>query len=245
MAQRTALARQDKRCENCPVRHHAVCSALGEADHHKLSDIMVHRHLTRGSLIIHQDEDSSLVAIILSGTIMLTSLLPDGRRQIVGLLSEGDTVGNVFSSLNDENAECITDVHLCCFSRKSFNAVLKSHPELEHRLFQKGLEDLRDARQWMIALGRKTALERVAAFLIWLQKKNQSSCLRQVGQNDFTTITLPLSRLEIGDFLGLTIETVSRTLTKLKSSGVIHLLGSREIEICDPDELRRLAEPRE
>ena len=233
---------RDVRCLNCPVSHHAICSVMSDIDHHELSEIMVHRHLAAGSQIIHQDEDSGLFAIVVSGTIKLINVLADGRQQIVGLLSEADCLGEVFSSRDSENAECVTDVHLCCFDRKRFQNVMKAHPELERRLLQKALNDLRDARHWMSALGRKNSLEKVATFLVWLQSKAQTHCLRNHGQNDFTIINLPFTRSEIGDFLGLTIETVSRTFTKLRIMGVIIITGNRSIEILNSEALRRIAE---
>lgn len=242
MSDDRSLVEPDTRCLACPVGHRAICRALGDAHRHNLTDIMMHRRFSAGTEIMHQEDDSKLFAIIVSGSIKLTRVISDGRQQIVGLLSESDCLGDVFSVRNHDGAECITDVELCCFQRKRFDAILKAHPELEHRLLEKALEDLQDARQWMIALGCKTAKERIATFLVWLSERVNWHCFRTFSDQDSLIITLPFTRAEMGDFLGLTIETVSRTLTKLKSTKVISFLDTRRIEIHELDKLRRIAE---
>ena len=115
----------DLRCTQCPVRHHAVCSALDGSHLHELSDIMAHRHFSAGDEILHQEETSQLFAVIVSGVVKLTRMLPDGREQIVGLLTATDTLGEVNASVSHNSAECVTDVELCCFKRMQFEAVLR------------------------------------------------------------------------------------------------------------------------
>ncbi len=241
MSNSTLAERLDLRCIRCPVRHHAVCRALDGSNLHELSDIMVHRHFKAGAGIIHQDDTSQLFAIIVSGVVKLTRLLPDGRQQIVGLLSESDCLGNVISAVNHDEAECVTDVELCCFQSKQFDRVLKDHPEIEHRLFQKALEDVDEARQWITVLGKRNAVEKVAAFLLWLWNGEENHCLHAPKTDGNPVVRFPFSRREIADFLGLTLETVSRNLSKLKAAGVIQLIDSNCIELRDLDSLRRIA----
>jgi len=90
----------------------------------------------------------------MSGVVKLTQILPDGREQIVGLLSAADCLGNPVSSVSNENAECLTKAKLCCFRRTQFGSVLRTNPELEHRLLEKTVRDLKQARQWMTVLGQ-------------------------------------------------------------------------------------------
>ncbi len=231
------------RCASCPVRHHAVCHALEGSNLHELSDIMMHRHLKAGDSIIHQDEASQLFAIIVSGVVKLTRLLPDGRQQIVGLLTEADLLGNLFSADSHDEAECVTDVELCCFRRTQFERVLEDFPEVGHRLLQKSLKDVDDARQWLTALGRKSAIEKVATFLLWLRGNGDHHCpyVREVDGHE--VVEFPFSRQEIANFLGLTLETVSRTLSKLNTSGTIRLIESNRIELTDVDRLDDIASP--
>lgn len=231
----------DLKCANCPVRHRAVCQALDGSNLHELSDIMLHRHLSAGDTIVHQDETSQLFAIIVSGVVKLTSLLPDGRQQIVGLLTEADLLGNLFSSDSHYDAECVTDVELCCFRRSQFERVLQEYPEVGHRLLEKSLNDVDDARKWLMALGRKSAIEKVATFLLWLRGNGDHHCPYLRGGDGREIVEFPFSRQEIANFLGLTLETVSRTLSKLNTAGTIQLIESNRIELIDPEQLRDIA----
>ena len=225
------------------MRHHAVCHALEGSSLHELSDIMVHRHLEAGESIIHQDETSQLFAIIVSGVVKLTKLLPDGRQQIVGFLSDADLIGNLFSADSHNEAECVTDVELCCFRRTQFERVLQDHPELEHRLLRKSLKDVDDAREWLTALGRKSATEKVATFLLWLRGSGQHVCPYIRESEGHEVVEFPFSRQEIANFLGLTLETVSRTLSKLNTAGVIRLIESNVIELTELENLHDIASP--
>lgn len=236
-------AKPDLRCELCPARNHAVCHAVGAAQLHDLAEIMTHRHFKAGDEITHQDETSELFAIIVSGAVKLTRILPDGRQQIVGLLSQSDCLGNVFAAVSHDNVECVTDVELCCFKRSQFEAFFKRHPEVEHSLLQKALHNLDEARQWMIALGRKTAIEKLATFIVWSWGKEHHQCPQGPIPERDRILHLPFSREEIADFLGLTNETVSRNVSKLNASGAIRLIDARTIEIQDIEALQEIAEP--
>ena len=107
----------DLRCKQCPVRHHAVCEALGGSDLNELADIMIHRHFRPSDEIFHQEETSQLFAVIVSGVVKLTRMFPDGREQIVGLLTATHSLGDVYTGMSHNSIECVTDVELCCFKR--------------------------------------------------------------------------------------------------------------------------------
>jgi CRP/FNR family transcriptional regulator len=180
---------------------------------------------------------------VLSGTIKLTKTLPDGRQQIVGLLFPPDFLGRAYSRSNPYFAEAASDVELCCFSHQSFERVIRDHPDLQHRLFERTLDELDAARDWMLLLGRKTAEEKLASFLLLLARRSLlSRCARkEPGAHAIAAFDLPLTRADIADFLGLTIETVSRQLTRLKAQGFIRIKGSRTIEVPDAEQLQRIA----
>lgn len=228
---------------DCPVRHRAVCRALDGSNLHELSDIMVHRHFKAGDSIFHQDETSQLFAIVVSGVVKLTRLLPDGRQQIVGLLSDADCLGNLFTGDSPDEAECVTDVELCCFRRAQFEGVIKEFPEIGHRLLQKSLKDIDDAREWLTALGRKSAIEKISTFLLWLRGDGEHHCPYVQEVDGHEIVEFPFSRQEIANFLGLTLETVSRTLSKLNSGGTIKLIEANRIELTDVDQLYEISSP--
>jgi CRP/FNR family transcriptional regulator len=203
---------------------------------------MSHRNFERRQLIWSDDDETHQFAIVTSGIVKLSKLLPDGRQQTVSLLFASDFLGRVFSPINDSFAEAVTDVTLCCFPRGQFERAMKEYPVLEHALFEKTLDNLDDARNWLVALGQKTAQEKVASFLLRMSKKSElSHCAQARSNSNFPIFILPISRNEIADYLGLTIETVSRQITKLKIREVIRLLNASTIEISDPDALEEIA----
>ena len=233
----------DRRCENCPVRHHAICSALDAHGCHALSDIMVHKHYSHGQNIWGEEDEAHLFSIVVSGVVKLYKMLADGRQQIVGLLFASDSLGRAFSDKQQTFAEAATDVELCCFPKKKFEQVLAGHPELEHALFEQVLTDLDLARDWMLALGRKSASEKMASFLLQMMHKTElTKCPHDRPSPNRPTFVLPLTRGEIADYLGLTIETVSRNFTKLRVDGVIGLIDGQTVEVRDPDRLEQHAE---
>lgn len=232
----------DQRCAQCPVRHHAICDALGTSDIGELSDIMTHRTLSAGEVILHQGESSQLFAVIMSGVVKLTQILPDGREQIVGLLSAAHSLGNPVTSVSNENVECVTDVKLCCFRRAQFGAVLRANPELEHRLLEQTVNDLKQARQWMTVLGKLGAQEKMARFILWLWKENRNMCPHRELSEPGSIIYFPLKREEIAGLLGMTIETVSRNISKLKTEGIIDLLDAKSIELRNVPRLQQIAQ---
>jgi CRP/FNR family transcriptional regulator len=228
-------------CADCPVRKSSICCALDDKHVTELADIMTHRHFAAGHAIVHQEDTSELFAIVLEGTLKLSRVLEDGRQQIVGLLSASDSLGNIFARKSHDTAECVTDVTLCCFPRKRFDAVLKRHPELQHQLLLRAMEDLDETRQWMLALGQKSAEEKVASFLLWLWDKQQYRVATEQNR-DALIMTCPFKRREIAEFLGLTLETTSRQFSRFRTKHVIALPSHGQIEIKNLDTLRWLAE---
>ena len=173
----------------------------------------------------------------MKGVVKLTKGLEDGRQQVVGLQFAPDFLGRLFARESTVNAEAASDVELCVVPKSALEAMIAETPALEHRLMQQTLRELDDARDWMVTLGRKTAGEKVASFLLLIALHADP----ERDANAPVTFELPLSRSDIADFLGLTIETVSRQITKLKAEGVIRLEGLRGVEVPDVERLREMA----
>lgn len=231
-------------CETCPVRNHAICSVLGKQGSHVLSDIMHHKTYARGETLWADADEAHVIAIIIKGAVKLYKLMADGRQQIVGLLFPSDCVGRPYSEEQQTYAEAVNEVEICCFPRQKFENVLEQHPELEHILFERTMNDLDRARNWMLALGRMTAIEKIASFISEVETKtNLTKCAHNQPPPSRQIVEVPLSRAEIADCLGLTTETVSRNITTLKVRGVIKLLDPHTVEIVDRDALAKLANP--
>jgi CRP/FNR family transcriptional regulator len=171
---------------------------------------------------------------LLSGVVKLTKTLSDGRQQIVGLQFAPDFLGRPFKAESKINAEAATEVSLCSFPRAAMERMMRDSPGLEHRLLRQTLDELDEARDWMVTLGRKTAAEKVASFLLLIARNIDPVAGGNRGSASFD---LPLTRADIADFLGLTIETVSRQLTRLRADSVIRIENSRRVTI---DNLSRL-----
>ena len=133
-------------------------------------------------------------------------------------------------------AEAITESELCRFPRRRFDRFLEEHPHMERRLYTLAAHELSAARQQVVLLGRKTAAERVISFILMLG----SRCRREGGFAE--EVNLPMSRCDIGDYLGLRIETVSRELSALKAERLITLVDTHTIRLLDPEELEARAE---
>jgi len=229
------------KCDVCAIRHRAVCGALSDVELSKLSQISRQRKYKAEQIIMSDDEPSDFFANIISGTVKLTKLLPDGRQQIVGLQFAPDFLGRTYGAQIPYYAEAATDVELCCFPRKGFEEILEEFPDLENRLFKNTLDELDAAREWMLLLGRKTAKEKIASFIYMLASRATSIGCGHTALSEFVSFTLPLSRADVADYLGLTIETVSRQITRLKTEGLIQVTSNREIIVPDLAVLSKVA----
>jgi len=228
-------------CDVCVVRNRAVCSTLPDVELLALNRMGRQQSLGRGQTLMWEGDEALLVANVLEGVLKLSTSTSDGREQIVGLVYPSDFIGRPFGDQSKHSVTALTDARVCVFTRQAFDSFARRHPELEHRLLEHTLNELDRARTWMLLLGRKTAGERVASLLLEMSNRLvEESCEgRAAPLNRFE---LPLTRQQMADVLGLTIETVSRQLTKLKKEGVVALPSLKRIEILDRKRLETMAE---
>ena len=222
-----------------------ICRAFSSQNSQAFLDIMSVRHLTRGQMIFDEPHQLDSLAVVASGLVKLIYPLPDGRQQIVDLLSNGDTLWRRNPSTQVFLAEATCDSDVCIFTGRSFAAALGAHPKEERALHSKALDNLEGARTQLLVLGRMSSMEKVATVLIKLAYAGEN--LHHSSKPSGSTlplVLLPMTRLEMADYLGLTVETVCRTITKLKLAGLIRLVDTRTIELCDPDGMKAIAECR-
>ncbi|MCY0095871.1 Crp/Fnr family transcriptional regulator [Hoeflea ulvae] len=215
-------------CRACEARHRGVCGALSPAQLTVLSKQATRRLVAARSEMIGERQETGGYANILSGVVKLTKMMADGRQQIVGLQFAPDFLGRPFRSASDVTAEAATDVNLCSFPKAALDRMIKESPELERKLLEQSLDELDEARDWMLTLGRKTAAEKVASFLYLIATNIDPSSDLETARFE-----LPLTRSDIADFLGLTIETVSRQITGLRKAGIIRIANNRHVEVPD------------
>jgi len=228
-------------CAQCAVREIAVCTALSAPELERLRGIAVTKVYDPGATLFAADEPATMVGTVVSGTIKCFKLLADGRQQIVGFLFPGDFVGSPTQETTHGFAEALTKVELCLFPFPAIQRLIREMPNLERRLLSLANEDLDLAQEWMLLLGRKTAQERLATFLLLLAQKAKARGIAANGVEG-GPIDLPMNRGEIADYLGLSLETVSRQFSKLKSSGHIRVEHNNEVTIRNLGGLIEIAE---
>ncbi len=181
-------------------------------------------------------DQQSHVYLVEAGTILLYKILPDGKRQVVDIAFPGDVVGLGLSRAHSFNAQATEPTRVRCLPVSSLHQMAQRNPQLSLKLYEVLAQELSAARQHLLTISTRDAGARVASFLLALAHRNE---LRGQSANE---LVLPMRRADIGDFLGLTIETVSRTFSRLKADGVIDLDHGGYVEILDSAALGAIAE---
>ena len=224
-------------CSQCPVGRSAICACLPADSLEDLSRLGRKQKVKRGQTLVWEGDEALVVANVISGVLKLSMSMPDGREQIVGVVFPGDFIGRPFGKESPHSVTALSDAELCVFTRSAFDGFARQHPDLQNKLLLRTLNELDRARHWMLLLGRKTAAERIATLLLEVSDRMGDS---EDGRAE--SFEMPLDRQQMGDVLGLTIETVSRQLTKLKSADMIDLPNRRTVVIQDRARLENLAE---
>ncbi len=178
---------------------------------------------SRNAEIFAEAEPSSYIYKVVSGAVRICKLMSDGRRQIGAFFLPGDLFGLESDDLHDFSAEAVGDCTVRLVKRAAVLAEAALQPRLVNQLWEQTMAHLKRAQHHILLLGRKNAQERIATFLL-----DMAARLSRTGEMD-----LPMPRQDIADYLGLTIETVSRTLTQLERDGLIAIPGSRRIVFCN------------
>ncbi|MDB5734364.1 MAG: putative transcriptional regulator, Crp/Fnr family [Alphaproteobacteria bacterium] len=215
-------------------RSHAVGRPVTLTDH--LNDLQgygARLHYLRNEVIFNQDDPAEHVYRILGGTVRLCRYMPDGRRHIIDFLMPGDLMGFVESPDLPASAEAVSDVTLIAFPRVCFDRLARDSADVRRQLLCHLSTSLLTAQQHMFVLGCQKSKERMASFLLRLADR------MDLGGGD--RLDLAMSRQDIADHLGLTIETISRSITALRSEGAILVPNTHQIVLRDMVALRVLA----
>jgi CRP/FNR family transcriptional regulator len=218
-------------CDACAIRTISVCAALGARELEQLRAITTTYVVPAGGTLFHEGDPAEHLFNVVAGSVKLVKLLADGRQQITGFLFPGDFIGIAFNDTYAYSAEAIEPLRLCRFDRSRLETLLADFPTLERRLLTRACNEIVAAQDQMVVLGRKTARERLASFLLAIARR----------QGGASAIDLPMRRADIADYLGLTIETVSRTFTAFQQDGLIALEHRTHVEVLRPDALGKVA----
>ena len=221
-------------CDDCKVRLFCVCAALELHELEELDRLSQIKNYPAKTMLFDQGAQAGAVFNVTEGVIRLYKSLPDGRRQIVGFALPGDFLGLAMMDRYGVAAEAVSQARVCRFSRSAFLTFVDGKPHLLRRMHEFAGHELSLAQDQMLLLGRRNADEKVAAFLLNLQTR-----YARIGHKS-VHVPLPMSRQDIADYLGLTIETVSRTLTKLARTKAIVVVPDG-IRLLAPQRLDKLA----
>lgn len=212
-----------------------MCARCDTDELQELDEIKYYRKFEAGQTVIWSGDKMDFVGSVVSGVASLSQTMEDGRTQMVGLLLPSDFVGRPGREGAAYDVTATTDLVMCCFRKKPFEAMMVRTPHIAQRLLEMTLDELDAAREWMLVLGRKTAREKIASLLSIIARRDAT--LEQGEAAGNVEFDLPLTREAMADYLGLTLETVSRQISALKRDGVIQLEGKRHITVPDFDML--------
>lgn len=230
-----SAAQQHHRCDTCDIRHKAMCAAVDCDYNDRLEAIVSHRDYAPGQVIFEEGDPADFVFNISAGEVRIYRLLADGRRQVTGFLIPGDFLGLVSEDSYAYGAEAIGQVELCSMRLSNLERLLSDIPPVREKLLDMSRDELAAAQEQMLLLGRKTAREKILSFLLYRYRHMDRT-------DEEVVVDLPMSRTDIADYLGLTIETVSRTFTSLREEGLIDLPNPHHVVIPDLEAVEDAAE---
>lgn len=223
-------------CAACAARVLSVCDAIDDCDLDRLAAITTTHEVEPHRIFVAEGDVADHLFNVTDGTVKVYKLLADGRQQITGFLFAGDFLGLSSLERYGYSAEAVTRVRYCRFPRRQLEQLLTDFPAMERRLLGIASNELAAAQDQMLLLGRKTARERVASILLMLSRR-----AARVGTRGDPVI-LPMTRSDIADYLGLTVETVSRTFTQLRKERIIELRGANVVRLSNREALEGLTE---
>lgn len=221
-------------CQRCPARSQGICAALTTE---QLTTLCGHSRRVRreaGERLTTDEIDAGFYANIRTGVVKLTRHLRDGRQQVVGLQFAADHLGRRSRETDSASAEAVSPVELCLIRATAVEAMIHDNGAFAERIVSHALRELDEAHGRMLTLGRRSARERVAWFLEFIASRISGN--NHPGPDGFC---VPLSRSDMADYLGLTVETVSRQITRLRLEKVIEVTNYRHVTIIDADRLRK------
>jgi CRP/FNR family transcriptional regulator len=223
-------------CATCPVRDRAACAALREDQRNDLASLGHRRTLRRAETLFASGDHGFACATLLSGALKISSFAEDGTERILSLVHPAGFVGEMFAPIERHDVIALTDSQLCVFARADYERALDQFPALGRALLRRTAQDLFESRSIIDLMSRRTAQQKIAGFILAMARAASDSPCHAAAHFE-----LPLSREEMAGVLGLTIETVSRQLTRLEREGVLSREGRRGIRLTEPARLEQLS----
>jgi CRP/FNR family nitrogen fixation transcriptional regulator len=185
----------------------------------------------RNAAIFNEGDPARCVYKVISGAVRTCRVLMDGRRQIADFILPGDFFGLDWQAEHGFTAEAIADAVIVSYPRAQLEQIAETKPAVQKLLMSMLCKGLSTTQNHLVMLGRQTASERLAWFLLGIMERT----------DDNPTLDLPMSRLDIADYLGLTIETVSRSISQFKRKQFIAVSGTHQVTVKNVEALEALA----
>lgn len=223
-------------CSTCPVRETAACAVLNPEERNAMAAAGRPRLLKRGEMLFAAGDEDAACATLLTGALKVSAIDQNGNEQILALVHPAGFIGELFAPFAHHDVVALTDSQLCTFARRDIERAIEDYPALAVALLRRSQADLLATRGLLELTGHASAEARLAALLHdFAAAASDSSC--HLAEH----FELPLTRGEIGNMLGLTIETVSRKLGELEDMGAIRRVGKRGIALCNPELLHKIS----
>ena len=229
----------DETCHDHDGLHHGL-RGIDLDGRSRLALMAAAKHVEAKQPIFYQGDAADTLYEVLSGAVKLYKLLPDGRRLVTGFFFAGDIIGLSLRQTYAYTAEAITDAGLRPISRSRLERVMHDNPGMAKRLLECASDELEQAHEQMVLLGRKTPVEKVCSFLLAIARRQSGG--HDIEDRETAGVRLPMPRADIADYLGLTVETVCRVLSRLKREGLITVSHARDIGLVDMDGLAAYAD---
>ena len=223
-------------CAACAVRDRAICAGVPADRFERLASMVTHLTIAPEQALFFEGDPDAHAFSIVSGIARLSKALPDGRRLVTAFVHPGQFIGLASHQAYACTGEAVTTLKVCRFPKAGLEAFLRDNPEMERRVRAMTAAEIGVAQRQLTLLGRKSALERLASFLLtWSPEPLPSATSGRV-------VELPMSRADVADHLGLTRETVSRTFTSLVQDGIVEIREANTIILIRPDRLEDIAD---
>jgi CRP/FNR family transcriptional regulator, anaerobic regulatory protein len=190
------------------------------------------RDIEAGAIVTERGMRSEEVGYVLDGTLAMVQLFEDGKKHIIGFLVPTDIYGRLFNGPSDYRIEALTAARILSFRRAAFEQVLHRHPEAERLFLVHLMDEVDAAREWLLLISGRNAINRLASFLTILMRRSQ---FKQIGKS--AMVHVPLARKDLAHYLGARPETLSRAFHELERKGILRIIDPYRFEILDEEAL--------
>ncbi len=215
--------------------------ALTPAKREELGRISHLHTLKAGQVVIADGEEASHIGYIIDGILAMTKVLPGGRTHIIGLLNPTEIYGRIFDGPSSYQIEALTDARVLRFDKLPFERILLDVPEIERLFLVNVLDEMDAAREWILLLGGRKIIERVASFLVILSRhKVRKLGADQKNQNVPIAIHIAIRRIDLARYMGTRPESLSRAFRELEKCNILKRMDSNNFEILNLNALIKI-----